>query len=61
LSPSGAALRDWHAIEVASEGLRPSVLERDVPDGTLTSLARVEVVRGHPVGLSGDDLVARPE
>ncbi|HEX2188162.1 MAG TPA: NAD(P)/FAD-dependent oxidoreductase, partial [Longimicrobiaceae bacterium] len=47
------------AVQAAAEGLRTTVLERGPLGGRLRGLARVQTVPGHPVGLSGSELVER--
>ena len=47
------------AVRAAADGLRTIVLERGRPGGHMHSLARVELVLGHPVGLGGAELTER--
>lgn len=47
------------AVRAAADGTRTAVLERGRPGGALLDVARVETVLGHPVGMSGPELVER--
>ena len=47
------------AIEAARLGWRTTVLERGRPGGIAATLARIEPLPGHPVGLAGAEFMAR--
>ena len=47
------------AIEAASLGMSAAILDGHRPGGALASMARVETVAGHPVGLTGPEFVER--
>jgi len=47
------------AVRAAADGLRTIALERGRPGGHMRSLARIELVLGYPVGISGAELTER--